>query len=98
MLFYFLQPNPPEDEKSLQAQRVKVALDQIWEKFDTDGSGQIEKTEMRAILLDLYEYMGVTTTEEALDAKFKELDVDNNGSISKLEMTTFVHQVFNMNL
>ena len=74
---------------------MEQALDQTWERFDADGSGQIERSEMRTLLIEMAQHMGVETTEEAIDEKFKEMDVDNNGSISKTEMKPLIRQIFN---
>ena len=73
-------------------QVVSNAADEIWQRFDRDNNGFLDKIEsekmFRQIMIELGE------TEEFSDGDFKtafrEFDKDRNGRISRDEMRLFI--------
>ena len=74
---------------------IEQGLDKTWENFDADGSGFIDRKEMRQITIELFKWAKATDsnmfdgkdelTDEMIDEQFNKVDIDNNGTISKLE-------------
>lgn len=55
-----------------------VDIQGIFQKYDRDNSGNIDRTELAVVLEDL----GVPVTEERLTLAFQEMDANNDGNIS----------------
>ena len=69
-----------------QAARSKQ-VDEIWAKYDADGSGVLEKDEAMKFLRDInMEIFGAETTDEQNEATFKMIDENGNGSFEKDEL------------
>ena len=83
---------PEEDLDMIVAQCV----DEIWQVFDDDNSGQLDKEEamkfIKVTLQGLQEDGGQLTNEE-LEACFQEFDEDQSGTIERNEMTSFIKKV-----
>lgn len=72
MSFVAAESMPKPSEEQISEYREAFAL------FDTDGSGTIDKDELRA----LFQSLGKHPTEEQLDAMIAKADVDGDGFIS----------------
>ena len=78
------------DPKAVKAKEVAEA---IFEKFDADHSGAIERDEAKEIFTEVLKKMQVTkinVTEAMLDQWFGIADVNKDGKISKEEAEVFV--------
>ena len=70
----------PSDKAAIEAtkgQQQMVKYTAIFEKYDADGSGTIDKEELGAIFGEL----GTPLTQEELDDLMRELDDDGNGTL-----------------
>ena len=71
---------------------VENAVDQIWGKYDTDNSGQLDEAETRkfinATLVQMKDFR--TLEEDEFHTIFTKFDLDGNGVITKKEMTGFI--------
>mmetsp|Transcript_34125 Transcript_34125/g.59545 ORF Transcript_34125/g.59545 Transcript_34125/m.59545 type:complete len:97 (-) Transcript_34125:1854-2144(-) len=64
---------------------------EVFDAADTDGSGQVSKTELRAALRTIAEDSGLPLpTEEDVDKTLAALDTDQSGSLSKEEFQVLV--------
>eukprot|EP01012_Entosiphon_sulcatum_P056417 TRINITY_DN8007_c0_g1_i1.p1 TRINITY_DN8007_c0_g1~~TRINITY_DN8007_c0_g1_i1.p1 ORF type:complete len:1333 (-),score=361.12 TRINITY_DN8007_c0_g1_i1:6-4004(-) len=61
------------------------ALQEIFNKYDTDGSGSIELEEWREAMKDL----GVAANDDVIEALFKRYDADGGGSIEYEEFIRY---------
>ena len=64
-------------------------LDELWSKYDKDGSDFIEKSEGKKLLLEL---VGQKKIDEAdgYEAAFDGLDQSDDGRLSKAEIGKFI--------
>ena len=74
---------------------VDKCVNDIWDQFDRDKSGYLDKSEARAFIQNsLFELGEVGEfTEDDFQKCFQEFDKDGNGTISKDEMKTFIRIV-----
>ena len=82
----FKKPEGVSDEA------VQMAKD-IFQKFDADHSGTIDKEEAKAIFMQELKKTGqskINFNQEQFDNWFSKADVNNDGSISFEEACTFV--------
>ena len=65
------------------------AVDALWEKYDTDKSGQLDKEETKVFLKDVLSDIPPPNDydEATFETTFNGMDKDRNGKISKKEMT-----------
>ena len=61
----------------------------IFNKFDVDGSGEIDRNELRCV----FDEIGRGVTDRELDRVFVQFDVDNSGSIEIDEFMDFLSQL-----
>jgi len=94
-----VKPPPSEDEKAPEPaaaanpeEMMKNAIDLIWEEYDTDKSGDLDKAEAKKFVMDLLVYSGATSqyTDEGFEQLFTQFDKDNSGTIDKTEMAAFI--------
>ena len=74
---------------------LKDCVDEIWEHYDEDGNGTLDKSECKAFIMSAIEEMGVGPDNEVFNENdfeecFKKVDVDKNGTIDKEEMFKFI--------
>ena len=76
---------------------IAKCVDDIWQEYDKDNSGELDKEETKAFvkktLCDMADGDGGEFSEEDFDACFKEFDKDGNGTIEKDEMAIFIKKV-----
>ena len=60
---------------------------QIWNRFDDDGSGRIDKKELGR----MYAEAGAHLTHEQLDRQWARFDADGDGSVTREEFLRHVH-------
>ena len=62
-------------------------VDEIWAKYDADGSGALEKAEAIKFLQDINkEIFGSDCTPESLEDTFKMIDENGDGKFVKEEL------------
>jgi polyhydroxyalkanoate synthesis regulator phasin len=96
-----LKPPPAADSKADEEEKapaakpaaaMQTAIDLIWTAYDTDNSGDLDRSEAKRFVQDLLVYYGVVDgyTEEGFDELFTTFDKDKSGTIDKAEMVDFV--------
>ena len=88
-----------------ETDEFKEAVDSIFNDFDLDDSGSVEKSELTLVskmMAPEFEKQGLKSpevTDEQIESTFTELDVNNDGKLSKEEMGPFVKKlIFVMSL
>ena len=73
---------------------LSQVIDNIWEKYDTDGNGSLDIDEARHfvkdILKDLGDEDGNVFSEDVYRAMFITFDEDDSGSLEKPELYLFI--------
>ena len=77
--------------------------DEIWNEFDQDGNGMLDKDEafkfvraLSAKLNDNFRYKKQIFTKKNFEDLFDKFDTDKNGYLDKTEMARFIPQTFKM--
>ena len=73
---------------------IEGVIDKIWDQYDVDNSGQLEKDEIKMFLINSLKELrsGSDFSQEAFDQVFSDLDKDESGSVEKPEMIDFLKQ------
>lgn len=81
----------PVDEED-HTKRCQAVVDGIWEEYDTDKNGVLDRVEMVPIAEKALKEIGWEgeLTKEMCDAFFENVDSDGNGKVDKSEMVRFV--------
>ena len=79
----------------------KSLVDEIWDKYDDDGSDELSKDEaykfILEILANLWDDDKVTSiSQEAFEEVFAVIDVDGSATIDRDEMVDFLQQLAQM--
>ena len=82
--------NPTDYEEALMK-----TVDNIWQEYDKDGNGVLDKTEMRSFVEATITQSGMnkTVTDEEFNQIFQQFDLDNSTTIEKDEMAVFVKRM-----
>jgi Ca2+-binding EF-hand superfamily protein len=74
---------------------VKDLIDEIWESYDKDDSGQLSKAEMKPFVQEYLNKIGDADRlpQKQFDSMFASLDENNDGTISKAEMKEFIEKI-----
>lgn len=74
---------------------IVTVVNNVWGKYDKDGSGTLDKAEAMKFVEDSLGQMTgeFKFTPADYDAFFKDLDKDGSGDVDKEEMFRFVRQV-----
>ena len=81
---------------------LESIVDEIWEDYDKDGSGFLDKAEVMQFLKDsaarLSEGFGgdqeVEVDEESFEEAFTAFDKDGSGTMAKGEMVNFMNELY----
>lgn len=72
-------------------------VDDIWDTYDVDGDGNLDRREIRKFVDQTLEKVGIKDKvayhEYDLDEFFEEIDVTENGIISRAEMRNFFRKL-----
>ena len=70
----------------------QAVIDQIWETYDVDNSGALDKEETKKFVQDTLGNIGSGEefSQEAFDELFATFDKDNSGTIDKPEIVIFI--------
>lgn len=73
---------------------LRAASDAVFDGIDTDGSGQIDKKELKAALTQVSQAVNLPVPSDAeIQETVNELDTDNSGTISKAEFLPLVRAI-----
>ena len=74
---------------------INKCVDDIWDKYDKDMSGFLDKEETKAFVKDTMQEMSDNGEwkDEEFEKCFAEFDKDGSGTIEKAEMTLFIKKV-----
>merc|ERR1712244_214663 len=78
-----------------EEQAIQGVIDQIWETYDVDKSGALDKEETKKFVQDTLGNLGSGDefSDEAFDEVFSTFDKDNSGTVEKNEMVVFIKQL-----
>ena len=82
-----------------EEQAIQGVIDQIWDTYDVDKSGALDKEETKKFVQDTLGNLGSGDefSQEAFDEVFATFDKDNSGTVEKPEMVTFIKQLLGGN-
>ena len=85
---------PPQTIQEL----IKAIVDDIWDEYDEDGNGELDKVEAKDFLARSLRQMQheYYLSNKEFDAFWKECDADGSGTIDKEEMAAFLMKVQNL--
>ncbi len=74
---------------------VKDLIDEIWDSYDKDHSGQLSKSEMKPFVQEYLKKIGEADRlpQKQFDSMFSQIDTNNDGEISKQEMRAFIEKI-----
>ena len=74
---------------------ITAIIDIIWEKYDEDDSGQLDKAESKPFINEIFGDLSQDkeTADELFENIFNEFDDDRSGTIDKDEMLGFVRRM-----
>ena len=80
---------------SAEEQAIQGVIDQIWDTYDVDKSGALDKEETKKFVQDTLGNLGSGDefSDEAFDEVFATFDKDGSGTVEKSEMVVFVKQL-----
>ena len=76
---------------------LKKHMEDIWDEYDTDNNGQLDREEFKTYINDTLDDVGTgdsKISDEEFNKLYDEFDADQNGTISKDEMFEFVLHIF----
>jgi len=74
---------------------MQKAVDKIWEEYDVDGSGDLDRDEVRKFLLDtLCKGHDELCDEAFFEKTCNQFDEDGSGTIDKWEMKHVIEKMF----
>ena len=78
-----------------EEQAIQGVIDQIWDTYDVDKSGALDKEETKKFVQDTLGNLGSGDefSQEAFDEVFATFDKDNSGTVEKSEMVIFIKQL-----
>ena len=82
-----------------EEQAIKAVIDQIWDTYDADKSGALDKEETKKFVQDTLGGLDSNDafSDEAFDEVFATFDKDNSGTVEKDEMVGFIKQLLGGN-
>ena len=74
---------------------IEKCVNDIWQEYDKDGNGYLDKEETKAFVKNTLSEMNDNASIEDQDFEdtFKEFDKDGSGTIEKDEMAAFIKKV-----
>lgn len=76
---------------------LKSAVDEIFQKVDSDNSGYIEQDELEVALKGLSKQLGIPEpTKKDIADSMKQIDENNDGKISKKELKPLIKGLFDL--
>ena len=82
-------------------QAIERVIDQIWENFDEDRNGELDKQETMKFVQNTLCHLGSNMTDlqaqATVDVVFDEFDADSSGTIDKEEIVLFIKRIIQKN-
>ena len=80
---------------SAEEQAIQGVIDQIWDTYDVDKSGALDKAETKKFVQDTLGNLGSGDefSDEAFDEVFATFDKDGSGQVEKTEMIGFIEKM-----
>lgn len=76
---------------------IEKAVNEIWDTYDINKSGDLDKEELKKFAKDAMGRMGIELDEEKFesqfDSEFQAMDLNKNGVIEKSEMQAFIKKL-----
>jgi len=71
---------------------IQVIVDEIWNQYDIDGNGSLDKNEIRQFVNEYLPEFNpeFEFSEPKFEQIFEEFDIDGDGTVDKYEMTEFI--------
>ena len=99
---YFCPTGRIEDNDDHNQEEVLISVvDELWDKYDTDGNGELDKDETRNLIKECMNNLNKNHhrnleqfSDEAYDKLFERIDRDGNGTIDKSEMNRLIDGLF----
>ena len=78
-----------------EEQAIKAVIDQIWETYDVDKSGYLDKEETKKFVQDTLCNLGSADefSDDSFNEVFSTFDKDNSGLVEKSEMAQFIKKL-----
>ena len=76
-------------------ENIEDWVDDIWNSYDRDNNGSIDKTEIRRFLDQTFQTAGVVIkyTDDDFDELYEKIDITEDGLVSKAEMRNFLKKL-----
>ena len=76
-------------------ENIEDWVDDIWNSYDRDNNGSIDKTEIRRFLDQTFQTAGVVVeyTDDDFDELYEKIDITEDGLVSKAEMRNFLKKL-----
>ena len=74
---------------------IRKCVEDIWQEYDTDGSGALDKEETKRFVQNTLQEMSDNGEflESDFEACFREFDKDGSGTIEMEEMAVFIKKI-----
>ena len=84
-----------ETEDMDEDTRIRNKINIIWEKYDTDKNGSLDRDETKKFMVESFNELGqeIEWTQQIFNEAFDELDTNKNGTIEKDEVFTFFKEL-----
>ena len=78
-----------------EEQLLKCVIDQIWDAYDADKDGELDKAETKKLVKDTLGDLGSGNefSDDAFEEVFATFDKDGSGTVSQSEMVTFIEKL-----
>lgn len=73
--------------------KVYNLIKDIFNEIDTDGSGDIDREEMKELMQSFADELGQEVSDEQIDKQIDELDTDGDGAIQLDEFAPLVMEM-----
>lgn len=82
---------------SLTDDDVEEIVEKVFEKYDANKNGFIDKNELRKICEDVAKSRGLPEIkDDKFEATLKGMDLNADGKVSKQELSKFIEEIQNM--
>ena len=89
--------NLSAEQKAAIAEQRAAALEAVsaeFKKADADGSGSLDRNEIKAIVEKEQGKLGAQATEDKINEFFREFDANGDGQVSEAEFLEFFGKMF----
>ena len=87
----------PDENLTAEEKALNDVIDQIWDTYDVDKSGALDRDECEKFVIDTLGNLGCGSREDNHQMFLREIfpifDRDNSGFVEKSEMVVFIRQL-----